>query len=140
MAALLVEPVIHHPSHRSIREQPLRFRRHWRAGPPSSPAECGARHLLRRRDLQLRDLVGVRDLWVAAGRSRRWRRRWHCPTVSAFLDRALQKHVRFPALYRPSCRNIGRRGWDLLLFTWHDLNARPAEVAAEIRATLAAAA
>jgi very-short-patch-repair endonuclease len=141
------------------------------------------------------------------------------PDGSAFLDRALQKHMRFPALYRSYCRNIGRRewgragrlvaaaadraesaaerllvrllreagitgwvlghpfgphridlafpdrrlavevdswawhvdverfradrrkgnaitraGWDLLRFTWHDLNGRPAEVAAEIRA------
>ncbi|GAA1265562.1 hypothetical protein GCM10009609_30930 [Pseudonocardia aurantiaca] len=31
-------------------------------------------------------------------------------------------------------------GWDLLRFTWHDLNGRPAEVAAEIKATLVAAA
>ena len=27
-----------------------------------------------------------------------------------FLDRALQRHVRFPALYRSYCRNIGRHG------------------------------
>jgi very-short-patch-repair endonuclease len=29
---------------------------------------------------------------------------------STFLDRALQKHVRFPAVYRSFCRNIGRTG------------------------------
>jgi very-short-patch-repair endonuclease len=29
---------------------------------------------------------------------------------STFLDRALQKHVRFPALYRCFCRNMGRTG------------------------------
>jgi very-short-patch-repair endonuclease len=32
------------------------------------------------------------------------------PDGSAFLDRALQRHVRFPALYRSFCRNIGRHG------------------------------
>jgi hypothetical protein len=29
---------------------------------------------------------------------------------STFLDRALQRHVRFPAVYRAYCRNIGRYG------------------------------
>lgn len=32
------------------------------------------------------------------------------PNGSAFLDRALQKHVRFPAVYRSFCRNMGRAG------------------------------
>lgn len=144
---------------------------------------------------------------------------------STFLDRALQRHVRFPALYRTYCRNLGwsrssaagrmltaaadradsaaerllvrllrearltgwtlgypfgpyridlafptarlaievdgwawhvdaarfradrrkgnavtRAGWDLLRFTWHDLDGRPAEVLAEISETLARAA
>jgi very-short-patch-repair endonuclease len=147
------------------------------------------------------------------------------PGGSAFLDRALQRHVRFPTVYRAYCRNTGRHGssaagrlliaaadradsaaerllirirrqagitgwvrgypfgswtvdlafpvrkvfievdgwawhvdqdrfrndrrkqnalvragWDPLRFTWHDLDGRPAEVVAEIRATLAAAA
>lgn len=29
---------------------------------------------------------------------------------SAFLDRALQRYVRFPTLYRAYCRNLGRHG------------------------------
>jgi very-short-patch-repair endonuclease len=35
---------------------------------------------------------------------------------------------------------ITRAGWDLLRFTWHDLDGRPAETVAEIAATLARAA
>ncbi len=32
------------------------------------------------------------------------------PDGSTFLDRALQQHVRFPALYRSFCRNMGEHG------------------------------
>lgn len=32
------------------------------------------------------------------------------PHGSVFLDRALQRHVRFPAVYRAYCRNLGRHG------------------------------
>jgi very-short-patch-repair endonuclease len=32
------------------------------------------------------------------------------PEGSAFLDRALQRRVRFPTVYRAFCRNMGRRG------------------------------
>jgi very-short-patch-repair endonuclease len=35
---------------------------------------------------------------------------------------------------------LTRAGWTLLRFTWHDLVTRPAEVVAEIRHTLTAAA
>ena len=45
------------------------------------------------------------------------------------------------------CRNdrrkqnaLVRAGWDPLRFTWHDLDGRPNDVVAEIRATLATAA
>ncbi|NMH98867.1 type IV toxin-antitoxin system AbiEi family antitoxin domain-containing protein [Pseudonocardia acidicola] len=66
---------------------------------------------IRRRDLPPPDLIGLRDVWltdapltaletaVALSRS-----------GSIFLDRALQRHVRFPAVYRAFCRNMGRRG------------------------------
>ena len=66
---------------------------------------------VRRRDLPDADLVGVRDLWVtdlpltvleaavALGQE-----------GSALLDAALQRRVRFPAVYRAHCRNLGRRG------------------------------
>jgi len=33
------------------------------------------------------------------------------PDGSTFLDRALQRHVRFPTLYRTYCRHLGRPGW-----------------------------
>jgi very-short-patch-repair endonuclease len=67
--------------------------------------------LIRWRDLPYLDLIGVRDLWVtdlplsvleaavALG-----------PQGSELLDRALQRRVSFPAVYRAHCRNQGRRG------------------------------
>jgi len=66
---------------------------------------------IRRRDLAHLDLVGLRDLWltevaltvlesaVALG-----------PDGPALLDRALQRRVRFAALHRAQCRNLGRSG------------------------------
>lgn len=66
---------------------------------------------IRRRDLSHLDLVGLRDLWltevaltvlesaVALG-----------PDGPALLDRALQRRVRFAALHRAQCRNLGRYG------------------------------
>ncbi|MGH4016572.1 MAG: DUF559 domain-containing protein [Pseudonocardiaceae bacterium] len=66
---------------------------------------------IRRRDLPFPDLVGVRDQWVT-----------DLPLTvleaavalgsegSALLDGALQRRVRFPAVYRAHCRNLGRRG------------------------------
>ncbi len=66
---------------------------------------------IRRRDLPYLDLIAVRDLWVtdlpltvleaavASG-----------PQGSELLDRALQRRVGFPAVYRAHCRNQGRRG------------------------------
>ncbi|MGH3928377.1 MAG: hypothetical protein ACRDTF_00190, partial [Pseudonocardiaceae bacterium] len=66
---------------------------------------------VRRRDLSNADLVGIRDLWVtdlpltvlesavALG-----------PEGAALLDRALQRRVQFPQVYRAHCRNLGRPG------------------------------
>lgn len=66
---------------------------------------------VRRRDLCSPDLVGVRDVWVT-----------DVPLTvleaaialgsdgAALLDGALQRRVRFPAVYRAHCRNLGRRG------------------------------
>lgn len=66
---------------------------------------------VRRRDLGHADRVELRGLWVtdvaltvleaavALG-----------PDGPAFLDRALQRHVRFAALHRAHCRNLGRHG------------------------------
>ncbi len=76
------------------------------------------RHLLarpglrvRRRDLAYADLVGIRDLWLADLGLAALETAIAVPDGSAFLDRALQRHVRFPALYRAYCRNLGRSGW-----------------------------
>ncbi|MGH3932244.1 MAG: DUF559 domain-containing protein [Pseudonocardiaceae bacterium] len=66
---------------------------------------------VRRRDLPATDLVGVREVWVtdlpltvleaavALG-----------PEGAALLDGALQRRVRFPAVHRAHCRNLGRQG------------------------------
>lgn len=173
----------------------------------------------------MQDLVGVNDIRLAARPLAALETVVALPDGSTFLDRALQRHVRFPALYRAFCRNMGREGstaagrlitaaadradsaaerllvtilraagvdgwvlghpfglyridlafpaamvaievdgwawhvdaerfradrrkgnalvragWDLLRFTWHDLDGRPVEVLAEIAETPALAA
>ena len=193
--------------------------------PPRTHHQARPGITLRRRDLHCADQIGVRDLWLAAPPFAALETAVALPDGSVFLDRALQRHVRFPTLYRSYCRNLGRpgsaaagrlitaaadradsaaerllvtllrgagltgwvlghpfgpyridcafpaarlaievdgwawhvdaerfrtdrrkgnaitrAGWDLLRFTWHDLDGRPAEVLSEIRETLAAAA
>ena len=66
---------------------------------------------IRRRDLSHLDRLGLRDLWltttpltvleaaVAAGEA-----------GAALLDRALQRRVGYPMLYRTHCRTLGRHG------------------------------
>lgn len=66
--------------------------------------------VLRRRDLPWQDQMGTRDLWLADKPLAALETAIALPDGSTFLDRALQKHVRFPALYRAYCRNIGREG------------------------------
>lgn len=180
---------------------------------------------LRRRDLACQDRICTRHLWSADKPLAALESAVTLPDGSTFLDRALQRHVRFPALYRAFCRNMGRvgspaagrliaaaadladsaaerllikilqeagvtgwvlghpfgpyrvdlafptamvaievdgwawhvdperfradrrkgnalvrGGWDLLRFTWHDLDGRPAESVGEIIETLAIAA
>jgi len=191
-----------------------------RAKPRPSPGL-----LVRRSDLQDVDRVRVRGVPVTARALTVLETAVALVDGSAFLDRALQRHVRFPAVYRAYCRNLGRAGsaaarrllvaaadradsaaerllvvllrragidgwvlghpfgpfridlaflprrvaievdgwawhvdaerfradrrkgnalvragWDLLRFTWHDLDARPQACVAEIRETLALAA
>lgn len=65
---------------------------------------------VRRRDLAPVDLVGLRELRLAAAPLAALETAVALPDGSVFLDRALQRHVRFPVLYRCYCRNIGRRG------------------------------
>lgn len=65
---------------------------------------------VRRRDLSSTDLVGVRDLWLAARPFAALETAVALPDGSRFLDRELQRYVRFPTLYRSYCRNLGRAG------------------------------
>jgi very-short-patch-repair endonuclease len=65
---------------------------------------------IRRRDVGGPDVVLAAGIRVAAKPFATLETAVALPTGSAFLDRALQKHVAFPALYRSYCRNIGRTG------------------------------
>ncbi len=65
---------------------------------------------VRRRDLHPADLDPVRDVVVAAKPFAALETAVTLLEGSTFLDRALQKHVSFPALYRSFCRNMGRDG------------------------------
>jgi very-short-patch-repair endonuclease len=76
-----------------------------RCGPGGQP---GVR--VRRRDLATTDLVGTRDLWLTAVPLTVLETAVVLPDGSAFLDRALQRRVRFATLYRAFCRNMGRQG------------------------------
>jgi very-short-patch-repair endonuclease len=176
---------------------------------------------IRRRDLAAADQVGVAGVWLTGKPLTTLETAVAVPDGSVFLDRALQRHVGFAAVYRSYCRNLGARGgagiaalltaaadradsaaerlmisilrgaalpgwvhglpfdrwtidfafpsarlaievdgwawhmdvqrfradrhkgnalvragWDLLRFTWHDLNNQPATVLAEIQAAL----
>jgi very-short-patch-repair endonuclease len=76
-----------------------------RLGPGCRP---GVR--VRRRDLLVADRVGTRDLWLTAVPLTVLETAVVLPEGSTFLDRALQRRVRFPTVYRAFCRNIGRHG------------------------------
>jgi very-short-patch-repair endonuclease len=65
---------------------------------------------LRRRDLLPVDLVGNRGIWLTARPLTTLETAIALPNGSTFLDRALQRHVRFPTVYRAFCRNMGRHG------------------------------
>ncbi|MHA6619756.1 type IV toxin-antitoxin system AbiEi family antitoxin domain-containing protein [Pseudonocardia sp. DLS-67] len=70
---------------------------------------------LRRRDLYGSDVTEptearARGIRVAAPPFAALETAVDLPDGSTFLDRALQKHVRFPAVYRSFCRNMGRTG------------------------------
>ena len=78
------------------------------------PRRCKPRALdgvrVRRRDLCPTDVMGTRDLWLTAPPLTALETATVLPDGSTFLDRALQRHVRFPTLYRAYCRNMGRHG------------------------------
>jgi very-short-patch-repair endonuclease len=65
---------------------------------------------VRRRDLAFQDRVGIRGIWLANTPFAALEAAVSLPDGSAFLDRALQRYVRFPAFYRAFCRNVGRHG------------------------------
>jgi hypothetical protein len=66
---------------------------------------------VRRRDLAATDLVKVRGLWVTDRPLTALETAIAVERGSEFLDRALQKHVWFPRVYRPYCRNLGAQGF-----------------------------
>ncbi|MHA6784498.1 DUF559 domain-containing protein [Pseudonocardia saturnea] len=66
---------------------------------------------VRRRDLHATDRVGVEGVWLTGRALTALETAVALPDGSTFLDRALQKWVRFPTLYRAFCRNVGRTGW-----------------------------
>ena len=65
---------------------------------------------VRRRDLDPCDRVLIRDVAVTAAALTVLETAVVLADGPTFLDRALQRHVRFPALYRCYCRNLGARG------------------------------
>jgi very-short-patch-repair endonuclease len=64
-----------------------------------------------RHDLQPVDRVALNGLWLTAPPLTALETALALPDGSTFLDRALQRHVRFPTLYRAYCRHLGRRSW-----------------------------
>ena len=66
---------------------------------------------IRRRDLHPSDRVGIEGVWLTGMALTALETAVALPDGSTFLDRALQKWVRFPTLYRAFCRNVGRTGW-----------------------------
>ncbi len=65
---------------------------------------------VRRRALDQRDVVLSDGIDLTAPALTALETAVVVPDGSAFLDRALQKHVRFPAVYRAYCRNLGQEG------------------------------
>jgi very-short-patch-repair endonuclease len=65
---------------------------------------------LHRRDLYDSDVRELDDIRLAAPPFAALETAVALADGSAFLDRALQRHVRFPAVYRSFCRNMGRTG------------------------------
>lgn len=65
---------------------------------------------IRRRDLSHADVVGIGYMRFTGDPLTALETAIAVPEGSVFLDRALQKHVRFPAVYRAYCRNMGADG------------------------------
>ena len=65
---------------------------------------------LRRWALDSADLVKLRGLWLTDKPLTALETAAAVPEGSVFLDRALQRHVAFPRVYRAYCRNLGAHG------------------------------
>jgi very-short-patch-repair endonuclease len=65
---------------------------------------------IRRRDLPAADKILSNGIWCTAAPLTALESAITLPGGSAFLDRALQNHVRFEDLYQAYCRNMGARG------------------------------
>jgi very-short-patch-repair endonuclease len=65
---------------------------------------------VRRRDLAPADRVAIRGIWLTAKPLTALETAIALPEGSVFLDRAVQKHVRFDTAYRSYCRNMGASG------------------------------
>jgi very-short-patch-repair endonuclease len=65
---------------------------------------------IHRRDLACADVITLRGLRVAGKGLATLETALVLPDGPAFLDRALQKHLRFPELYAAYCRGLGRVG------------------------------
>ena len=65
---------------------------------------------IRRRDLAAADKALNHGIWCTAAPLTALETAIALPDGSAFLDRALQKHIGFEALYQAYCRNMGARG------------------------------
>lgn len=76
----------------------------------TSGARAPAGIRLRRRGLSHRDRIGLRDVWLTAVALTVIETATALPDGSAFLDRALQKHVRLDAVGEAHRRNLGRSG------------------------------
>jgi very-short-patch-repair endonuclease len=65
---------------------------------------------LRHRTLPTTDRVKIRGLWLTDKPLTALEAATAVPEGSVFLDRALQRHVRFSRVYRAYCRNLGAHG------------------------------
>jgi very-short-patch-repair endonuclease len=78
--------------------------------PTSRRPRSGPGVAVRRRDLHPDEIVHDRGLRLVSAPLTVLETAVALPDGSAFLDRALQRHVRFPELYRAYCRGLGRWG------------------------------
>jgi very-short-patch-repair endonuclease len=65
---------------------------------------------IRRRDLDVRDLVGIRGIWVTAMPLTVLETAVRLDDGAAFLDRALQRRVSFEQLHAAFCRTVNAKG------------------------------